>query len=78
MAREAKRLKTNAETARARCDQYTINKLTNRELADEGACPNDFAAFHNALYRGQFDLDAPGLRNKLGQRPWQTPLIAWG
>lgn len=78
VAREARRLKTNGETARARCDQFTLNKLANRELADEGACPNDFAAIHNAVYRGQFESDAPALRNKLGQRPWETPLDRMG
>ncbi len=76
--REAKRLKINPETAVARCDQFANNRLTNRELADDGCCPNDFIAIYNAIYRGQFDADAPGLRQKLEQRYWETPLDRMG
>lgn len=78
IVKEIRRLKSNEATAKARCDQFRINLRQNRTLADSGAVPNDFKAFWNAIYRGQFDADAPTLRKMLGIRSWDTPLDHMG
>lgn len=64
------------ERAKARVESKTINKGEHKELSKNGAKPCDYAAYHNAVYRGAFNMDAKGLREKLGLKKGyrETPL----
>lgn len=75
---EVRRLKIDAETAEARCKQFTVNKAQNRKLADSGYKPCHIAGYHNAVYVGQFGQKAAALREKLGLKSGQTPLDRMG
>jgi prophage antirepressor-like protein len=73
--KEAKRLKCDPATAKARVDQFTLNRTIHQQMAGAGACPNDYREWHNAGYRGQFGKEAAELRRELGLKSYRdTPL----
>lgn len=70
-----RRLKTSdPATVEARIDQLDQNRGTHERLRAEGACPRDFAEWHNSGYRGQFGMEAAELRKSLGISKDATPL----
>ena len=64
---QARKLKCDDRTAKARCDQIDINKRVHATMATRDAKPAHFRANHNAVYRGEFGgLEAADLRRGLG------------
>jgi len=64
---EQKRLGCDTQTAKARVEAFEGNKSSATRLAEEGAIPRDYQAWHDAAYRGEFQgLTARELRTSLG------------
>lgn len=79
VAREARRLNCDTETAKVRCGQFATNKDLARDAVNEGGGPRDIQAIHNAIYLGMFGNTAKGLRPKVGQKSYrETPLNRMG
>ena len=74
LARTMRRLKSDKSTAVHRLKNTDVNKALHAILSSEGACPNDYAAVHNAVYRGQTGVDCKTLRRALVLKKHQTPL----
>ena len=74
VAKVAKRLKTDIETAKARCDQIDANKASHARLARENAAPRDYQQYHRAVYRGEFGKEIDAIRADLQIGPRATPL----
>jgi prophage antirepressor-like protein len=74
VAREAKRLGCDPETAKVRCEQFETNKSLRDKILARRGCVNDIVSVHETGYKEQFGATAAELREALGLRPWETPL----
>lgn len=74
LTRTMRRLRSDKTTAVHRLKNTDVNKSLHAILSSEGACPNDYAAVHNAVYRGQTGVDCKTLRRALVLKKHQTPL----
>jgi prophage antirepressor-like protein len=70
----AKRLGIGMALARDRVENMDENIRGAGRLASSKATREDYRAWHNSGYLGQFGVDAAGLRKPLGLKPHQTPL----
>lgn len=78
IGRMAKKLRSDRDTAKIRCEVVDTNKSNNARLAKDGANPRVFAAYHNAAYRGLVGKEAKELRRALNQKKRATPLDRMG
>ena len=74
VTREAKRLKCDPDTARARLRLKDKNRAFNSIKAANGSTPVEFRRAHNAAYMGQFGMDCAHFRKVLDLKKGQTPL----
>lgn len=74
ITREAKRLKCDPHTAANRLRVKAANKRLNSIKAANGAKPIDFAAMHNAAWKGQFGLKYRDVHKRLGLKKSQRVL----